>query len=166
MSKRELYTLVGNKQAMLVAGITARAAGMKPPANVPPPRDRRALARTLEEYGTAMLRLASDPTVIGVFQLAIAETQRAPEVARTLHLAARESNRAALAAILCEAWSHGLLVGNTAGMAEQFMGLLWGTLLVDLLLRVAEPPSDAEIIRRAREASAAFLMIHPQSIGA
>lgn len=163
VSKRALYALVGNKQAMLLAGITARAARMTPSARVPPLRDRGALAQWLEEYGIVVLREASDPAVVAVFQLAIAETQRAPEVARMLHSMARESNRAALIAILSEARSQRLLAGNTAGMAEQFMGLLWGTLLVSLLLRVSEPPSGPDIMRRAREAAAAFLMIHPRS---
>jgi AcrR family transcriptional regulator len=166
VSKRELYTLVGNKQAMLMAGITARAARMKPPAHLQPPHDRCALARALGAYGAAVLREASDPTVVGVFQLAIAETQHAPEVARTLHLMARESNRAALVAILAEACSHGVLAGDTAAMAEQFTGLLWGTLLVDLLLRVSERPGGPEIMRRAQEAATAFLVLHPQPVQA
>jgi AcrR family transcriptional regulator len=165
VSKRELYSLVGNKQAILMAGITARAARMKPPAHVLP-RDRGGLSRMLEEYGAAVLRQASDPTVIGVFQLAIAETQRAPEVARTLHVMARESSRAALATLLSDARSHGLLAGNTAGMVEQYMGLLWGTLLINLLLRVSKPPNGVEIVRRAREAAAAFLRIYPQPTNA
>lgn len=162
VSKRALYALVGNKQAILMAGITARAARMTPSTGVPPLRDRDALAKSLAEYGALVLREASDPAVIGVFQLAIAETQRAPEVARALHSMARENNRAALTAILSEARSQSLLAGNTADMAEQFMGLLWGTLQVSLLLRVSEPPSGSDILRRAREAANAFLMIHPQ----
>jgi AcrR family transcriptional regulator len=162
VSKRALYALVGNKQAMLMAGITARAARMTPSTGVPPLRGRDALANSLAEYGALVLREASDPAVIGVFQLAIAETQRAPEVARALHSMARENNRAALTAILSEARSQRLLAGNIANMAEQFMGLLWGTLQVSLLLRVSEPPSARDILSRAREAANAFLMIHPQ----
>ncbi len=162
VSKRALYSLVGNKQAMLMAGITARAARMTPSTGVPPLRGRDALASSLAEYGALILREASDPAVIGVFQLAIAEAQRAPEVARALHSMARENNRAALTAILSEARSQRLLAGNIANMAEQLMGLLWGTLQVSLLLRVSEPPSGRDIRRRARDAANAFLMIHPQ----
>ena len=46
-------------------------------------------------------------------------------------------------------------------MAEHFVGLLWGTLMTGLLLRVADRPSDREMARRARDATAAFLKLYP-----
>jgi hypothetical protein len=55
----------------------------------------------------------------------------------------------------------GLLNGRPAELAEQFGGLLWGNLLVSLLLGVAERPNSREIAGRAREATAAFLQLHP-----
>lgn len=161
VSKRELYTLVGNKQAMLSAGITERASQMRPPADLPVPHDRAALEQALAAFGGRVLREVTDPTVIGVFRLAIAESERAPEVAHSLHLLARESTRTALMQILGRACANGLLAGDTARMAEQFHGLLWGALMISLLLRVAEPPSAAELQQRAREAAADFLTIHP-----
>jgi len=39
--------------------------------------------------------------------------------------------------------------------------LLWRDLLVSLLLGVAERPNSREIARRARDAAAAFLQLHP-----
>ena len=161
VSKRELYALVGNKHAMLCAGITHRASQMKPPADLPVPHDREALAQALAAFGARVLREVTDPTVIGVFRLAIAESERAPEVAHSLHSLARESTRAALMGILGQACSNGLLAGDTAAMAEQFHGLLWGTLLINLLLRVADQPSPQALLQRARETAAAFLLIHP-----
>src|SRR5262245_32123234 len=82
VSKRELYALVGNKQEMLVACIAARAERLRVPADLPEPRDRATLARVLENLGARLLREVSDPTVIAVFRLAIAEAVRAPEIAR------------------------------------------------------------------------------------
>ncbi len=84
VSKRELYALVGSKQEMLVACIRERARRLQMP-DLPEPHDRQALARTLETFGTQLLREVSDPTVIAVFRLAIAEAVRAPEVARALN---------------------------------------------------------------------------------
>src|SRR5262245_58389667 len=81
-SKRELYALVGNKQDMLIACIAARAERLRVPADLPEPRDRTTLARVLENLGARLLREVSDPTVIAVFRLAIAEAVRAPEIAR------------------------------------------------------------------------------------
>src|ERR1700681_2236442 len=52
VSKRELYTLVGSKQDMLVACIAARAKRLQMPAGLPEPHDREPLARTLETFGT------------------------------------------------------------------------------------------------------------------
>jgi AcrR family transcriptional regulator len=162
VSKRELYALVGNKQEMLVACISARAERLRAPADLPEPRDRTSLARILENLGARLLREVSDPTVIAVFRLAIAEAVRAPEVARVLDAIGGETSRAALREIMIRARSAGLVGGNPALMAEQFGGLLWRNLMLGLLLRVAERPTPHEIARRARDATAAFLSIYAQ----
>ena len=43
VSKRELYVLVGNKQEMLIACISARATRLQVPADLPVPHDRETL---------------------------------------------------------------------------------------------------------------------------
>jgi hypothetical protein len=55
----------------------------------------------------------------------------------------------------------GLLTGRPSELAKQFAGLLWRDLQVNLLLGVAERPGPREIARRARDATAAFLQLHP-----
>jgi AcrR family transcriptional regulator len=160
VSKRELYAVVGNKQEMLVACIGERATRLKVPADLPVPRDRETLAQILTTFGTQLVREITDPTVITVFRLAIADAVRAPEVARALDSVGREASRAALRQIMARAQEAGLLEGRPADLAEQFGGLLWGNLLVSLLLGVAERPSSREIAARARDATAAFLQIH------
>ena len=162
VSKRELYALVGNKQEMLIACIRERAKRLQVPANLPEPRDRQTLAHALETFGTQLLREVSDPAVITVFRLAIAEAVRAPEVAGPLNSIGVETSRAALREIMKRARSAGLLRGDAAEMAEQFSGLLWGGLMTRLLLRAAERPNPREIARRARDATAAFLHLYPQ----
>ena len=117
------------------------------------PRDRETLAQILTSFGTQLLREITDPTVITVFRLAIADAVRAPEVARALDSIGREASRAALRQIMTQAQAAGLLDGRPADLAEQFGGLLWGNLMVSLLLGVAERPSSREIARRAREAT-------------
>jgi hypothetical protein len=59
------------------------------------------------------------------------------------------------------AQASGLLTGRPAELAEQFAGLLWRDLMVSLLLGVAERPNPREIAGRARDATAAFLQLHP-----
>src|SRR5882672_8544294 len=84
VSKRELYALVGSKQEILVACIGERAKRLQVPADLPEARDRESLALALTAFGAQLLREVSDPTVIAVFRLAIAEAMRAPEVAWAL----------------------------------------------------------------------------------
>jgi AcrR family transcriptional regulator len=161
VSKRELYALVGNKQEMLIACISERAKRLDMPADLPVLRDRETLAQGLTSFGTKLVREVSDPTVIAVFRLAIAEVTQAPEVARALDSIGRETTRAALRKIMARAQASGLLTGRPAELAEQFAGLLWRDLMVSLLLGVAERPNAREIAGRARDAAAAFLQLHP-----
>jgi AcrR family transcriptional regulator len=161
VSKRELYALVGNKQEMLVACISARARRFQVPADLPVPHDRETLAQVLTSLGTQLVREITDPTVIAVFRLAIAEAVHAPEVAQTLDSIGRETSRAALRQIMARAKESELLIGRPAELAEQFGGLLWGNLMVSLLLGVAERPNSREVAARARDAAAAFLKLHP-----
>ena len=163
VSKRELYALVGNKQQMLVECISARAKRLKLPADLPVPEDRQSLARVLSGVGTQLIREVTDPAVIAVFRLAIAEAIHAPEVAQALDSIGRESSRAALRHIMAAAQSSGLLDGRPEALAAQFASLLWGLLMIDLLLGVAARPNLRDLEAQAREATAVFLRIHPPS---
>ncbi len=161
VSKRELYALVGNKQEMLIACISERAKRFDVPADLPVLRDRETLEQVLASFGAKLVREVSDPTVIAVLRLAIGEAVQSPEVARALYSTGREASRAALRKIMAQAQASGLLTGRPAELAEQFAGLLWGQLMVSLLLGVAPRPNPREIARRARDAAAAFLQLHP-----
>jgi AcrR family transcriptional regulator len=161
VSKRELYAQVGNKQEMLIACISKRAKRFDVPADLPALRDRETLEQVLASFGTKLVREISDPTVISVYRLAIAEAVQAPEVARVFDSTGRAASRAALRKIMARAEASGLLTGRPAELAEQFAGLLWGLLMVNLLLGVAERPNSRQIAVRARDAVAAFLELHP-----
>src|ERR1700746_3464505 len=63
VSKRDLYTLVGNKQKMLIAAIGARAKRLQAPANMPRLSDRATLAQVLTAFGSQFVREVSDPDV-------------------------------------------------------------------------------------------------------
>src|SRR3984957_4924424 len=161
VSKREIYALVGNKQEMLIACISERARRLQVPADLPTPRDRETLARVLTSFGTQLVLEISDPPVVAVFRLAIAEAVHAPAVARALDSIGREASRAALRKIMTQAQTSGLIKGRATELAEQFGGLLWGSLMIGLLLGVATRPKPREIEERARDAAAAFLQLHP-----
>ncbi|HEV3396139.1 MAG TPA: TetR/AcrR family transcriptional regulator C-terminal domain-containing protein, partial [Xanthobacteraceae bacterium] len=53
--------------------------------------------------------------------------------------------------------------GDPAAMAAQFLATLWGSLLIQLLLRVREAPASDEIKSRAEAATRALLALHPPS---
>jgi AcrR family transcriptional regulator len=161
VSKRELYTLFPDKQAMLAACIAERTKGMRLPLETPATMDRKAVATTLTAFGTAILRGVCDPSTLAVFRLAIAES--IPKIAHALDAAGRQANRTALIAFLRKAQEHGHLGAADPGtMATSFFALLWGDLLVWLLLRVTDLPSAKEIERRACAATEALLMLFPE----
>jgi len=161
VSKRELYALVGNKQEMLSACISERARRLQVPADLPTPHDRETLARVLASFGTQLVREVGNPTVVAMFRLAIAEAVNAPEVAQTLDAIGREASRSALRKIMSQAQASGLLKGHPAELAEEFRGLLWRDLMVNLLLGVAEQPNPRAIAERGSDAAANFLRLHP-----
>jgi AcrR family transcriptional regulator len=160
-SKRELYAHFGGKQDMLMACIGERAKRLQMPEDLPTPSNRATLAAVLTAFGTKMLREISDPTVIAVFRLAIAEAVRAPEVARALNDIGIKAGRLALREIMTRARAAGLLGGEAGEMAEHFAGLLWGNLMTGLLLQVAERPGPRDIARRAEAAVQALLRAYP-----
>jgi hypothetical protein len=116
----------------------------------------------LTAFGTQLVREVSDPAVVAVFRLAIAEAIQAPEVARTLDSIGRETSRAALRHIMSESRAAGLIDGRPADLAARFFGLLWRDLMINLLLGVAERPNIRAIEARARDAATAFLRLHPK----
>ena len=160
VSKRELYALVGNKRKMLIAAIAERGRRLQAPADMPTLRDRATLAQVLTAFGAQLVREVTDPDVVGVFRLAIAEAVHAPEIARTLDAVGRETSRAALRHIMSESRAAGLIDGRPADLAEQFAGLLWRDLMISLLLGVAQRPTPRAIDARARDAAEAFLRLH------
>jgi AcrR family transcriptional regulator len=164
VSKRELYAVCADKATLLRDAIAERAQRMRLPLELPAPKDQKALAATLTAFGTAHLRGVCDPAVRAVYWLAISEADNAPEVARLLDKVGRGASRAALAQTLAQAQADGLIgAGEPAMMAVDFFALLWGDLLLQLLLRVADPPTPQGMEPKAREATDKFLRLYPPS---
>jgi AcrR family transcriptional regulator len=164
VSKRDLYALFSSKHAMLTACIKEGASGMRQPLELaaPIPDSREAVAKTLVELGTSILRVACHPDVLAIHRLAIAESDRAPTIARTLDSNGREANHVALAAWLAKAQTQSLIgTGDPIAMAAQFLAVLWGGLLIQLLLRVRDAPTPDEIASRARAATEVLLALYP-----
>jgi AcrR family transcriptional regulator len=160
VSKRDLYANFSNKQALLLACISNRAARMRLAPDLPAPRTREVLAATLATFGATVIREVTQPAVMAIYRLAISEAEHSPDVAETLN-ASRSVNRNALAALLARAQTGGVLGdGNPQHMMEQFFALLWGDLMLNRLLGAVSVPKAAEIGRRALEATEMFLRLH------
>lgn len=161
VSKRELYALFRDKQAILASCIAERAKAMQTPLQLPAVADEAGLEKVLRSFGATVLRTLSHPAVNAMFRLAIAESERSPEIARALDAFGRGPTQEVLVTFLSGARSAGLLGSSEPSfMAEQFFALLWGGLRVRLLLRLAATPNEDEIAERARVATDAFLRLH------
>jgi len=162
VSKRDLYALFNNKHAVLAACISERAQLMRRPSDTttPVPQTRDALATLLVELGISILKTVCHPEVLTVFRLAIAESDRAPEIARTLDSSGREANQKALTELLRKAQARGLvLAGDPAVLAVRYLAVLWEDLLIRLLMRVREAPKEREIEVRARAATETLMAL-------
>src|SRR5258708_22354444 len=138
VSKRDLYALFNNKHAVLATCISERAQQMRRPLDTatPVPQTRDALATLLVELGVSILKTVCHPEVLTVFRLAIAESDRAPEIARTLDSSGREANQKALSELIRSAQSRGLIgAGDPALLTARYITTLWGGLLIRLLMR-------------------------------
>jgi AcrR family transcriptional regulator len=161
VSKRELYALVGNKDEMLSACIAERGNRMRLPVGFPAPTSRASLRSALRQYGATLLREMTDPDVLAVFRLGIAEAKRSPSIGRSLDAMGRRPAVAAIRGLLESARASGLLAGSDLdAMISHFYGLLWGNHMVWVLLGQDKAPGPKEIERRAEEAASLFLELH------
>ena len=159
VSKRDLYAMYPNKQAVVAATITNRAARMRLPADLPEPTSRPALAATLIAYGTTVLREVTQPAVTAMYRLAISEAERSPGVAKALN-DSRLASRDAITDLLERAQASDVVrAGDARSMTEHYFALLWGDLLVDRLMG-ADMPRQAEVDRKARAAVDLFLTLY------
>lgn len=162
VSKRELYAEFGSKRGILEALIASTSARMKVPLEPDDVHDRAGLASALTRYGITALGELTQPAVLAVNRLAIAEAGGSSDLGRILEESGREPNRQALARLLGKAQTAGLLgAGVPDQIGGQFFSLLFGDLILRLLLGVAQPPGAADIRRRAEAATEAVLALHP-----
>jgi len=161
VSKRDLYALYQDKQAMLADCIRFKAERARQPLPLEPVQEVPALRSALEVYGTSLLTELTQPTVVAVFRLALLEAQRSPQVVRTLNAVGKEANRQTLARFLRQAQKAKLLApGNPTRMARQFLALLWEDTILSLLLGTETPPSPEDARKRAKEAARALLRLY------
>ena len=164
VSKRELYAHFKNKEALFEAGIAERTAGMNLPLHMPEATDYEGLAATLTAFGVAALNGLTEPQVLAVYRLAVAESTHSPQIAATLDRAGRGATRRAVSVYFKSCMARGLIAkGDPVVLCDEFCSLLLGDTVLRMLLGVTKKPRAPEIARRARAATAAFLALHGAS---
>ncbi len=160
VSKRDLYALVGNKEAILRACVASRAVRMAPPGALPPAKNSRALVETLTRFGARLIIELCHPSVVGIHRLAISEAHDSPELHRELVRTA-EANRSAVAGFLADAQASGLIGdGDAADMAEVFLDLVAAPRMLLRVLTGGEALSAEQARRRAAAAAAALARLY------
>jgi AcrR family transcriptional regulator len=162
VSKRDLYAHFPGKQAMLAACVIERSELLRAPLNLTIPTTPAALRATLVQYGKTVVCELTRPEVIATYRLAVLNAESAPEVAETLNVSGRTAAISDLAALLRAVCEQGLLTGaDPEEMAEVFYGVLMkGALLIRLLMRVAEPPAEADAWHRAELAATSLIRLY------
>jgi len=164
ISKREIYTLFGSKEALFTALVRGRAGLMRQVLELPPPQTPEAALQTLERFGREFLALLTQPTTIAVYRLAVSEADHMPELGRALDELGRGTVWNALTSWFRQAQQAGLFgqipIERAAG---SFMALLGADLPLRLMLGAVPPPTADEIAQRASAAIAGFarLWLHP-----
>jgi AcrR family transcriptional regulator len=162
ISKRELYAEFGSKRGILEALIDSAATEMLVPLAPAEIGDRHALAAALIAYGIAALATLSNPYVLAMYRLAIAEAPGNTELGEVLDASGRQPNRHALVELVRRGQAAGFLgPGEPVRIAQEFFSLLIGDLMVWLLVGVAQTPEPAENRARAERATQAVLALHP-----
>src|SRR5260221_10579737 len=156
VSKRDLYALFKNKHAVLAACIGERSQQMRRPlegAN-PVPQNRDALAALLVEFGVSILQTICHPNALTVFRLAIAESDRVPEIGRRLGSNGREANQKVLIELIKKGQARRMIIArDPADLASHYIAVLEPGLLIRMLIPVRDALTEREIEARARAAT-------------
>ena len=128
--------------------------------DLPVLRDRETLEQVLVFFGTKLIREVSDPRSLRYSDWRSPRQSRRPKW--RVRSTVQDARKPAPPSVRSWLWPRRLdCSGRSAELAEQFVGLLSGHLMVGLLLGVAERPNPRKIAVRARDAAAAFLQLHP-----
>jgi AcrR family transcriptional regulator len=160
VSKRDLYTHFASKQAMLEACVMERVDTMRRRLDLPVPNSQPALLLTLIQFGRTVLRELTTPEVQAIYRLAILNAETAPDFAQTLDQSGRANVMGGLLAMK-RVRARGLLIGtDIEEIADVYMSILLGGLVLRLLMRVRAIPDDVEIQRRAERAAGVVMKLY------
>ncbi|MGR6467433.1 TetR/AcrR family transcriptional regulator [Rhizobium sp. PAMB 3182] len=167
-SKRNIYTLFGNKEGLFIALISQCAEqassemSFEGASHLP-------LEDALRQFALRFLNLFMSPVMVGVYRGVVGEAHRLPHLAEAFYENGPKKGARRLAAILSAAAARGdIQVDDPLYTATQFIGMLRSNLHLEIVLGLREPLSRAEIDTVADTSVALFLggLLHPEPAAA
>lgn len=162
MSKETLYAWFGSKEGLLQELIQGNAGGAMQAlqaALAAPPATVQALAATLEAFCLALLRLLMSERSVALNRGAVLLGQQAA-FGKTLRAEGRDRALRALRDMLAAAQARGLLSADAPEtMAEVLVALALRDWQIDRLLGRLDVPAEAQLKKRAAEATRLFLRL-------
>ena len=156
-SRQTLYALFGDKQGLFEAIISDRCATISEPLSAEQIAGR-APEDVLQEVGVRFLAAITSTTGLSLFRLVVAEGPRIPEIGQKFWTSGPARTRALLTEYFDRQVEHGVLrMPDTRAAAEYFVDMLPGTVRLQCLLGLREPPTAGEIKRIVRGAVDQFL---------
>ena len=156
-SRQTLYEQFGGKQGLFEAMVSDRCTKVfdsLPPEQIAtrPPEE------VLEEIGIGFLTTVTSPKGLSLYRLVIAEGRHIPEVAQRFWTLGPARTRALLAEYFDRQVQRGTLqMPDTHAAAGYFIDMLPGTVRVQCLLGLRDPPTAGEIRQIVRDAVRHFL---------
>jgi TetR/AcrR family transcriptional repressor of mexJK operon len=156
-SRQTLYALFGGKQGLFEA-ITSDTCDTIFQGLTPEKLATRATDEVLKEVGTRYLAIVTSPPCLSLHRLVVAEMPRIPEVAQRFWKLGPGRSRAFLAEFFDRQIERGLLqMPNSRAAAEYFLEMLSGTVRLQCLIGLRQPPTPQEIEEIVQGAVAQFL---------
>ena len=156
-SRQTLYALFGGKQGLFEAIVSDTCETIFK-SLTPEKLATRSVDEVLKEVGTSYLTIVTSPTCLSLHRLIVAEAPRIPEVVQRFWKLGPGRGRTFLAEFFDRQIERGLLqMPDSQAGAAYFLEMLAGTLRLQCLLGLREPPTPREIEKRVEEAVAHFL---------
>jgi TetR/AcrR family transcriptional regulator, mexJK operon transcriptional repressor len=156
-SRQTLYALFGGKQGLFEA-ITSDTCESIFQGLTPEKLATRATDEVLKEVGTRYLAIVTSPSCLSLNRLVVAEAPRIPEVVQRFWKLGPGRSRAFLAEFFDRQIERGLLrMPDSRAGAEYFLEMLSGTVRLQCLIGLRQPPTPQEIEEIVRGAVAQFL---------
>jgi AcrR family transcriptional regulator len=161
VSKATVYKHYGDKRSLFVAVVVDTCDEMSRDLECGWEEQGEDVGEALRAMGERVVRMSLSSRVVALHRQAITESERIPEIARTVFECGTLAIQQAVAARLrrwAEAWA--LEIEDVRSAAIAFLALCGGDLVIRVRLGVLQIPADDEVRATVRRGVAIFLRAH------